>query len=173
MIMTRRTVLCVLLVPCVFALAHVAPAQDDEGDKVEEAAPQNGVRVAQEIGPEVIDQWLFPQGNEKSARDFLETQLALRTEELQRLFQLSEAQVRKLQLAGRTEIKRLFDRIQEFRRKFQEQRMKRRARSGGQRERDRRSVRSTRPAENCTVPPWEESVASRIPGSKFQTNGTP
>lgn len=125
MIMTRRSVLCVLLVPCVFALARVAPAQDDEGDEVEEA-PQNGVRLEQEIGPEVIDQWLFPQGNEKSARDFLESQLALRTEELQRLCQLSEAQVRKLQLAGRTEIKRLFDRIQEFRRKFEEQRMKRR-----------------------------------------------
>ncbi len=76
----------------------------------------------QVFGPEVLDQWLFQNGNEQQTRKNLESQLTLRTADVDRVCQLTEPQRKKLLLAGRSEIKRLFDEVDERRRKFQHER---------------------------------------------------
>jgi hypothetical protein len=66
-----------------------------------------------------FDQWVFNrQGGAASARSRLETMLALHIDELNRACGLSPAQVRKLQLAGRGDVKRFFDRVEEAKRRF-------------------------------------------------------
>jgi hypothetical protein len=97
------------------------PEEVDEEEKPGRAE-QGVVFAVQEQGPEVFDQWVFPRGSEQNARHDLQTQLSLRINDLERVCELTPAQMEKLNLAGQTDIKRLFDTIAVARRKFEVQR---------------------------------------------------
>jgi hypothetical protein len=102
----------VLLAP--FSCGVVAKAQEEGED---EAA----MVVAQPVfADENFDQWVFQnQGNAQNGRKRIEQMLTLRTEEIDRVCGLSEGQKKKLQLAGRGDIKRFFDRVEDARKVFQ------------------------------------------------------
>ena len=69
---------------------------------------------------EALDQWVFQQDrNVAGARQRLDSQLALRIEELDRACQLTDAQKEKLQLSGKGDMRRFFDRYDMVKKKFQ------------------------------------------------------
>ena len=119
---TTSTVLLqrVILALAVLAIAganNIARAQDDV--EVEDAPP---VEPQQQfvVADENFDQWVFGgRGNAANIRKRFDSQLTLQVEELERMCGLSETQKKKLQLAGRGDIKRLFDQVEERRKKFQ------------------------------------------------------
>jgi hypothetical protein len=95
------------------------PAEDDE----EEPEPGGG-----QVEPNVVrfnvdesnlDQWVFNNNGmsngAQGARSRLESQLAVRVDEVDRVCGLSDAQKKKLLLAGRGDVKRFFDRVEEAR----------------------------------------------------------
>ncbi len=92
-------------------------AQDDvEVEDVPAVEPQQQFVVADEN----FDQWVFGgRGNAAAVRKRFDSQLILQVEELERMCGISEAQKKKLQLAGRGDIKRLFDQVEVLRKKFQ------------------------------------------------------
>jgi hypothetical protein len=67
-----------------------------------------------------FDQWVFggPR-NSKAGRNKLDSLLALQVDDVARMCTLSEVQKKKLLLAGRGDIKRFFDQVEEKRRKFE------------------------------------------------------
>jgi hypothetical protein len=68
-----------------------------------------------------IESWVFGNvGGADRARAQLEAVLSQQVDEYERICGLSPAQKRKLEVAGRGEIKRFFDRVDETRRKFRE-----------------------------------------------------
>jgi hypothetical protein len=69
---------------------------------------------------ENFDQWVFQQErNTSRARQRLNSLLALQVEDIDRACKLTDAQKNKLQLAGRGDIKRFFDRYETVKQKFQ------------------------------------------------------
>lgn len=67
-----------------------------------------------------FEQWVFQQQSTAiGARKNLNARLTLRTEEINRFCGLSVAQKKKVQLAGRGDIKRFFDRYEKVKQKFQ------------------------------------------------------
>ncbi|MGB2608454.1 MAG: hypothetical protein WBC80_05730 [Isosphaeraceae bacterium] len=66
-----------------------------------------------------FDQWVFggPR-NSRAGRDKLDSLLTLQVDDVARMCALSEAQKKKLLLAGRGDIKRFFDKVEEKRKKF-------------------------------------------------------
>jgi len=104
-------VLCamaVLFVPCVGA-----SAQDEDADEVAV------VQVRPAVTDEQFDQWVFQQHrNAAGARKSMNSQLVLQTEHIDRACALTDVQKNKLQLAGRGDIKRFFDRYEEIKWKF-------------------------------------------------------
>ena len=108
----------------------VSGADDDDERPPAEDAQANG-RAAHEAQ---FDQWIFQanvrvlvlRGNGRvaensvaaSARVQVDSQLKVRLDELMRDCHLNEAQQRKLALAGRGDIKRFFDQVEEVRKKF-------------------------------------------------------
>lgn len=100
-----------------------AVIQDDVVLQVDpDEQPQNGqVQVAFEMPEQVFDQWVFQgNGTAASGRTKLDNHLKLRLEDIDRACRLTPAQKNKLQLAGRGDVKRLFDRLEEIRAKFME-----------------------------------------------------
>ena len=97
--------------------AGFARAQDDEEvEDIPPAQPQQQFMVADEN----FDQWVFGgRGTSAVIRKRIDSQLILHVEEIERTCGISESQKKKLQLAGRGDIKRLFDRVEELRKKFQ------------------------------------------------------
>ena len=78
--------------------------------------------VAQQpvIPDEQFEQWVFQEnGNAAATRKRLDAQLLLQVEDIDRTCQLTGAQKQKIQLMGRGDIKRFFDRYQIVRQKFQ------------------------------------------------------
>ena len=68
-----------------------------------------------------MDQWVFGRfGGSGGARNKLDSSLLLRIEDLERACGITEAQKKKLRLAGRGDIKRFFDKVEELKRKFQQ-----------------------------------------------------
>ena len=67
-----------------------------------------------------FDQWVFggPR-NSRAGRNKLDSLLTLQVDDVARLCTLSEAQKKKLLLAGRGDIKRFFDMVEEKRKKFE------------------------------------------------------
>jgi len=67
-----------------------------------------------------FDQWVFggPR-NSRAGRNKLDSLLTLQVDDVARMCALSEAQKKKLLLAGRGDIKRFFDRVEEKRKKFE------------------------------------------------------
>jgi len=109
----------------IMGLDRAARAQDDvEPDDNENAqAAAVDVRMVQQMPNfEQVDQWIFGRyGGSGGARNRLDSALALRLEDLGRSCGLTDAQRRKLKIAGRGDIKRFFDRVEELKRRFQAQ----------------------------------------------------
>ena len=114
--MMRRTLLALFFLG-IAATARMAYAQDDEAvEQVPQQVPQQQFMVAEEN----FDRWVFGgRGTAAVIRKRFDSQLLLQVEELERTCGLSESQKTKLQLAGRGDIKRLFDRVDELHKKFQ------------------------------------------------------
>lgn len=100
-----------------------ARAQDDDDD--DEAAPAPAAVNAFFMNDAQFDQWVFGNmgvANAAAARVKLESLLTLHVEDLVRTCALSSAQKKKLLLAGRGDMKRFFDRIEDVRKKFSKNR---------------------------------------------------
>jgi len=97
--------------------SNVAHAQDDvDVEDAPAVEPQQRFVVADKN----FDQWVFGgRGNAAAVRKRFDSQLSLQVEELERICGLSEDQKKKLQLAGRGDIKWLFDQVDVLRKKFQ------------------------------------------------------
>ncbi len=77
------------------------------------------VRVQNQWTDENFDQWIFQQDrNPTGARNRLDSALVVHLEAIDRASQLTDAQRKKLQLAGRGDIKRFFDRYETVKQKF-------------------------------------------------------
>src|SRR5262245_41675135 len=93
-------------------LGFAAAAQGQDENLVVQAMPA--------FNDENFNQWIFQSfGNAQNARKRMEAMLAVQTDEVVRACALSNAQKEKVQLAGRGDIKRFFDRVEESRKKFQ------------------------------------------------------
>jgi hypothetical protein len=67
-----------------------------------------------------MDQWVFGRyGGSGGARNKLDSSLLLRIQDLERACGITEIQQKKLRLAGRGDIKRFFDKVEELKRKYQ------------------------------------------------------
>ena len=102
----------------------IARAQDDdepeENQNARAAVKMRGVMVQQMANVEQVDQWIFGRlGGSGGARTKLDSSLKLRIEDLDRKCHISDLQKKKLLLAGRGDIKRFFDKIEDVKRKFQ------------------------------------------------------
>jgi hypothetical protein len=116
----RRIVLAAAL--CAATLGRVALAQGVEIQEVlnVQVAPAVDVVVAQGPSPEQVDQWIFGRlGGSTDARTKLDTSLSVRIDEIARVCGLSEDQKRKLRLAGRGDIKRFFDKVDDLKHRLQ------------------------------------------------------
>jgi hypothetical protein len=115
-----------LLVWLALAIAgncRFARAQDDD-DPVENenAQPVNNLRMGMinQGNLEQMDQWVFGRyGGSGGARNKLDSSLLLRIQDLERACGVTEAQKQKLRLAGRGDIKRFFDKVEELKRKYE------------------------------------------------------
>jgi hypothetical protein len=104
---------------CRFARAQ----DDDDPVENENAQPANNLRMGMiNQGPnlEQMDQWVFGRyGGSGGARNKLDSSLLLRIQDLERACGITEIQQKKLRLAGRGDIKRFFDKVEELKRKYQ------------------------------------------------------
>jgi hypothetical protein len=91
---------------------------DGEVEEEAEVAVQPN-RAVFMLTDDQFDQWVFggPR-NSRAGRNKLDSLLALQVDEVSRMCTLSEAQKKKLLLAGRGDIKRFFDQVEEKRKKF-------------------------------------------------------
>src|SRR5207244_5206937 len=69
--------------------------------------------------PEKIERWVLGTGYASAGRQQLEWQLTVQMEDIDRACSLTDAQRRKLELAGRGDIKNFFDRYEQLLRKSQ------------------------------------------------------
>jgi hypothetical protein len=99
----------------VLALAGFASADARAQQKA--AVALRVARPVQAWPDEQFDQWVL-NGSAASARQRLEATVTLHIEDIDRACRLSDAQKQKLQLAGRGDIKRLFDGYEAAKRKF-------------------------------------------------------
>jgi hypothetical protein len=102
----------------------IARAQDEdapeENQNAQAAVKMRGVMVQPTANVEQVDQWIFGRfGGSGGARTKLDSSLKLRIEDLNRSCHISDLQKKKLLLAGRGDVKRFFDKIEEVKRKFQ------------------------------------------------------
>jgi hypothetical protein len=117
-----------LLVGSALALVGSSPlalAQDgDEPVENENAQAVNQLRmnmIEQAPNLEQMDQWVFGRyGGSGGARNKLDSSLLVRIQDLERACGITEAQKKKLRLAGRGDIKRFFDKVEGLKRKFQQ-----------------------------------------------------
>jgi hypothetical protein len=109
-----QRLLSVALVIGMFGFGAAAVGQEEGEDEAAMIVAQPA------FADENFDQWVFQnQGNAQNGRRRIEQMLTLQTEEIDRSCGLSDAQKKKLQLAGRGDIKRFFDRVEDARKIFQ------------------------------------------------------
>jgi hypothetical protein len=126
MLLTDRQLARFLLVTVVLMSASggfTARAQDDdepeENQNAQAAVMLRAAAAQQMANVEQVDQWIFGRfGGSGGARNKLDSSLKLRIEDLDRSCHISDLQKKKLLLAGRGDIKRFFDKIEEVKRKF-------------------------------------------------------
>jgi hypothetical protein len=96
-----------------------APAE--ERDDPPPVRPPRGVHItAMVLSRENFDRWLFADGRSERARQrYLEVLLERRIEVAALVYRLAAPQRAKLQLAGRGDIKRYFDEVQDRRSRFE------------------------------------------------------
>jgi hypothetical protein len=101
--------------PAGIPLLRVLDEQDQEDEQDENAPAERRFVVAEET----FDRWLFGStGDAESGRAYLETLLQRKLNDVNLVRELTPVQRKKLVLAGRGDIKRLFDRIEEERKEF-------------------------------------------------------
>ena len=101
--------------PAGIPLFRVLDEQDQEDEQDENAPAERRFVVAEET----FDRWLFGStGDAESGRAYLEALLQRKLNDVNLVRELTPAQRKKLVLAGRGDIKRLFDRIEEERKEF-------------------------------------------------------
>jgi hypothetical protein len=117
----RRSIGRLLTAAALLAIAAAGPsarAQDEE----EAPAPAVVNRMNGFVMNDFqFDQWVFGNmgmANANAARNRLDSLLTLNVEDLERTCGLTPVQKKKLLLAGRGDIKRFFDRIEEVKKKF-------------------------------------------------------
>ncbi len=99
-------------------LATVSSARAQDDDIIEdEVAPAAVDRVM--WTDENFDQWVFGGRNIPSIRTRMDSLLALKIDDANRVCKLSDAQKKKLTLAGKGDLKHFFDRVAEKKRRFQ------------------------------------------------------
>lgn len=115
----RPRLLVVGLLLAIVGTCGIARAQDEEIEEDVVVPMQPGVMIVQQPNLDQVDNWVFGRfGGSAVARTRFDSVLALRIDDLERVCGLNEAQKRKLKLAGRGDIKRVFDRVEEAKRKF-------------------------------------------------------
>jgi hypothetical protein len=123
MIPIRRDSGLILIVTAILSLAGTGRAARAQDDVVVEDNEEGPVNMVVNMGAvEQVEQILYGRfgvGGAGMARNKLDSALALRIDDVGRICGLTEAQRKKLQLAGRGDIKRFFDRVEETKRKFQ------------------------------------------------------
>lgn len=100
-------------------LGVLAGASGQAQQIAEPRVPAQGI-VPQRIQltDDLLDRLIFRQQSSAEARARLDAQLASRIKSIDGICQLSDAQKHKLRLAGRGDIKRLFDRYESAKQKF-------------------------------------------------------
>jgi len=113
-----------LLVACALAwpLAHASTARaaPDDGERPAVAA-ENRLQIERlgVFNPQQFEQWVFQgAGNAQGARERFDRRVALKLAALGRKHSLTDEQRKKLKLAARGDIKRLFDEVEVLRQKF-------------------------------------------------------
>jgi hypothetical protein len=110
----------VALVLAMVSTGQIAAAQDDDVAEDDRNVPAAAAVVAPQPNLEQVDNWVFGRvGGAAFARTRFDAALTLRIDDLQRACGLTDAQSKKLRLAGRGDIKRVFDRVEELKRTFQ------------------------------------------------------
>jgi hypothetical protein len=105
-----------LIGPAGISMLRVLDEQDQEDEPDEKAPTERRFVIAEES----FDRWLFGStGDAESGRAYLETLLQRKLNDVNLVRELTPTQRKKLLLAGRGDIKRLFDRIEEERKEFQ------------------------------------------------------
>ncbi len=101
--------------------AHAQNLDDFHDVIVEEKAAVREADVAFEVSPRQFDQWVFGGGQSAAqGRRHLDSLLALHVESIDRVCSLTDPQRAKLELAGRGDIKRFFDEVEDVRQEFME-----------------------------------------------------
>lgn len=117
----RRSCLVATMAMAAVASGGVARAQDD--DIVEDEVPQQErqliMRAEVMWTDDNFDQWVFGGRNIPSIRARLDSLLALQIDDADRMCGLTDLQRKKLQLAGKGDVKHFFDRVAEKKRRFQ------------------------------------------------------
>ena len=119
---TRRAGLRLLslILLAAFSGRQSAQAQQKVAPAIRVAPPAPAALAQPVWSEEQIDQWLFQQdGNASGARRRLDSTLTLQVEDIERACRLTKTQKKKLQLAGRGDIKRFFDRYETVKQKAQ------------------------------------------------------
>jgi len=112
--------LAVALAILIAGAGRAARAQDDEEVEDDVNVPAAAaVMVFQQPNLDPVDNWVFGRlGGSANARSRFESALTLRIDDLERTCGVTEAQQKKLKLAGHGDIKRIFDRVEELKRKY-------------------------------------------------------
>ncbi len=118
-----RAALLAVSIAVLIAAGHgpAARGQDFEDDAPEPVPPE--ARNEFVLNAQQFDQWVFGNSNVQGApgaRKKMDTLLSLQIEEMDRTCGLSDSQKEKLRLAGRGDVERFFDRVEEKRRELQD-----------------------------------------------------
>jgi hypothetical protein len=118
-----RAALRTVSIAVLIAAGHgpAARGQDFEDDAPEPVPPE--ARNEFVLNAQQFDQWVFGNSNVQGApgaRKKMDTMLSLQIEEMDRTCGLSDSQKEKLRLAGRGDVERFFDRVEEKRRELQD-----------------------------------------------------
>lgn len=100
------------------------PAPDDEDEEIPRPRPVVRLNINNAVlEPESFDQWLFgEEPTERARRRRLDDLLRIQIDIVAKRHRLTGAEREKLRLAGRGDIKRFFDRVEEQRRAFEKER---------------------------------------------------
>lgn len=106
------------------AFGSAVVGQDDWDAEDAVLAPAAGMvhAAAFNVPEETFDQWVFGGKTTSQVTKRLDSLLLLQVESVERACELSDAQKKKLQLAGRGDMKRFFSAVEEKRKKFREAR---------------------------------------------------
>ena len=108
-------IIAIGVLACLLHMANVVIAQNEEEDE----PPAMQAQPVFEMQENQFDSWVFQNfPTAQAARAKLDQMLALHTEDVDRGCRLTDTQKKKLQLAGRGDIKRFFEEVDVVRKKF-------------------------------------------------------